>query len=214
MDYSIEHKNKIKDQYLNDPTSLYDSNFFRKRTTKMHAWELQIGKYLRRQFKLNSIVDFGCAVGSFLEGAFLAGTGVIRGYEYAFSAAQPYMNPIVKPFIVEGNVGKPIECGKFECAMSIEVAEHLIEEEVEVFIKNLTDSASKMIILTAAPPEQDGFYHLTLKPYEFWIEKIESKGWKYNKKLVEQARRDWKGIPKVPNHIFTNIMIFTPKETK
>ena len=74
------------------------------------------------------------------------------------------------PFIFYGDVGQPIDCGKFQCAMSIEVAEHIMPDQSENFINNLVNAATDLIVLTAAPPDQPGTYHINCREYSFWID--------------------------------------------
>jgi hypothetical protein len=212
MAFNAEHKQKIKKQYLETPNELYTPKFFEKRTTKMRKWECPIGKWLAQELQITSMVDFGCAVGSFLEGALKGGVKRIRGYEYAYDSALPYIPAHIKPHISFGDAGKPIDCGKFDLAMSIEVAEHLLPEQSDTFVANLTNAGEKYVILTAAPPTQDGYYHLNLQPYEFWIDKIEARGWKLRTDLADKAKAAWASVPNVPGHINRNIMFFTPKD--
>ena len=112
------------------------------------------------------------------------------------------------PFIEKGNAGQLINCGSYDLAMSIEVAEHILPEESENFIHNLTNSAKKFILLTAAPLSQTGSLHINLKPYEFWINNITSQGWTHDVNIVNEMREEIPKIASTPKHLRRNLMIF------
>ena len=136
--------------YKQDVNYLYSKDFFSQRCKDTRQWEKKVGNYFVKKLKIKSVVDFGCSIGSFLEGAIEAGASV-KGFEYAYESAKEYIPKHMLPFIEKGNAGQLINCGSYDLAMSIEVAEHILPEESENFIHNLTNSAKKFILLTAAP---------------------------------------------------------------
>jgi hypothetical protein len=49
----------------------------------------------------------------------------------------------------------------------------------------LTLNCLKYIVMTAAAPFQVGIHHVNLQPREYWIERIEDRGFKYDDDLTE-----------------------------
>lgn len=66
----------------------------------------------------------------------------------------------------------------YDAVISIDVAEHVEETEVDAFFDNLFGYARKMVFLTictrpAKKTLPDGRNaHVTLRPYEWWLEKV------------------------------------------
>lgn len=193
--------------YKQDVNYLYSKDFFSQRCKDTRQWEKKVGNYFVKKLKIKSVVDFGCSIGSFLEGAIEAGASV-KGFEYAYESAKEYIPKHMLPFIEKGNAGQLINCGSYDLAMSIEVAEHILPEESENFIHNLTNSAKKFILLTAAPLSQTGSLHINLKPYEFWINNITSQGWTHDVNIVNEMREEIPKIASTPKHLRRNLMIF------
>ena len=75
-------------------------------------------------------------------------------------------------------------------------------EQADAFCRNLTRSSSRLIVITAAKPGQEGVYHFNCQPKEYWIEKIQSLGFTYRKDLSEKISDGWKkNIPGIPELI-------------
>jgi hypothetical protein len=195
--------------YIKDPNGVYPESFYSNRR-RMNKWEFLFGIGLVEVLNINSLVDFGCGLGVFLDGAL--STGKMRnlvGYEYCYDNARKYLSATIDPYIHYGNVMEKIDCGKFDCVLSFEVAEHILTEKSDMFVKNLTDSSDKYIVLTAAPPGQGGTGHINEQPKEFWINKIESLGFVMDNEtallLMTYAKINRIGLPK---YIKRNFMVF------
>ncbi|HEC66981.1 MAG TPA: hypothetical protein ENI23_17025 [bacterium] len=192
--------------YFTDIDTLYPDRYFEKRSGRMKRWENKLGWAMSETLKIHSLVDFGCAVGSYLEGASNAGTEKILGYEFLHKFAIKYVPEKIKPFIHQADVGEPIKCGKYDCAMSIEVAEHLLEEKTDVFVENLIRASNRLIILTAS--RRSGTRHINPHFREFWIGKFVVRGCQYSPEFTQSLRTAWKEI-KAPEYLMFNLMIFT-----
>lgn len=199
-----------KDIYINNHLDLYTDAFFKNRTKrKTIRWEKAVGSCIVKCLNINSMVDFGCGLGHFLEGAKEAGATNILGYEYSYENAKKYLPSVIAPYIKYGNVMEDIDCGQFDCSMSIEVAEHILPEKSCILVKNLTKSATKYIILTAALPGQGGTGHINEQPHSFWIKQIEQ----FNFIKRDDERNSlFESIKshniKMPKHMYNNLMIF------
>ena len=180
--------------YKEDPGQLYSKRFFSK-MQKLRKWQPPIAKSIGEVYNLKSVVDFGCASGYYLDGYKESGAEV-KGYEYLLENSLEYISEDIKPFVSQGNVMEDIDCGQHDLVMSIEVAEHLLPEKSDVFVDNLVRASKKYILLTAAPPGQGGTGHINEQPREYWIEKLEERGFKYSEKDVVKIQSLFKNLPR------------------
>ena len=192
--------------YLKTPDEFYVEQFFSKRHAGMRKWEMKLGKALAERFKITSMVDFGCALGSYMEGALEGGCEKVLGFDLMYDSIMKWAPENMKPFIKHGNAGTPIECGKWDCVLSVEVAEHLIEEEADIFVDNLIKASSRLIIVTAS--NAGGRYHLNRQLREYWVGKFVMKGCKYSHKGSALLYRLWSKLG-CPGYILRHIMVFT-----
>ena len=204
--YSTEEAIEIAKK---DASILYDEEFFSKRDKKLHEWNFSMGKYAAEKLGIKSMIDFGCGIGSFISGAKSAGVPEVRGLEIGYENAKNYLVADVKDFISYGNVASTSDFGKFDCSVSIEVAEHLLPSDADAFVENLCNSSYRMIILTAARPNQVGMYHFNCQEKEYWIEKISKRGFTFRQDLTEKIANGWKKrCNGIPNYLTKNLMIF------
>lgn len=189
---------------------LYNEAFFEKRL-KHREWQKQVGATLCRLFQITSVVDFGCGLGSYLEGFKIVGAEV-KGYELGYEQAKKYIAPEVVGHVLRGDVTQSIrEERKWDCSFSIEVAEHIPPQHSDTFVKNLCVNSDRLIIMSAAPPGQGGVGHINCQPFEFWIEKIEK--FEFFNCVADDITEFISHIPRVPKWIKKNLMIFSKDET-
>jgi len=192
----VERKIEVKDAieiYKENPAAFYPEDFY-KRLWKSHDWQKAIGRMIAKMYNIKSVVDFGCGIGAFLEG-FYEGGANIKGYEYLYDNAKNQIPQLILHHIGYGNAMEPIDCGKFDLAMSIEVAEHILEDKSDIFVENLVNASNKYILFTAAGPGQSGSGHINGQPIDFWITKFTSHGFNLNKKETEKIRDAFKTQP-------------------
>ena len=71
---------------------LYDTDFFQWHLTNVHDMSVSVGELFAKQYGFKSIVDYGCGIGSYLQGCYEMGVD-IKGYEiseYAKEFTEPY----------------------------------------------------------------------------------------------------------------------------
>ena len=102
----------------------------------------------------------------------------------------------------------------YQMIISIEVAEHIEPEYAENFVNNITQS-EKWIVMTAAPIEEEHFKspyskiaHLNERPKEYWINLIESKGFRYKKELTDEWQDYFKRYIDIPKWFKEDLMIY------
>lgn len=151
---------------------MYNRSFFCRREKNLSWRACYVCQALINTFKLrkrDSIVDIGCAVGEYVkwfnDNGFLS-----KGLEGSKE---------VKDFVMDNyniiygiDVRKPLDIfTKFDLCISFEVAEHIEEEFSDEYVSNLK-SLSDNVIISAAPPGQDGHGHINCQPKKYWIEKF------------------------------------------
>ena len=197
---------KKKLTYLKDPSRVYKDRFFEKRAGKMRKKQMRVGWHLTRDLKIKSMVDFGCGIGSYIEGAKRAGIDNVLGFELMSDFAIKYASDDIKDYIKQGNLYENIECGKWDCVLSIEVAEHIPKERANIFVDNLTNACNKMIILSASDT-YSGTGHFNPQLKDYWISKIEIRGIKYSKDLTNKVCEIWRNA-KGESYIISHLMVF------
>lgn len=210
MTLAIQPKEISREIYMKDPCDLYTSEFFSGRRHRKRMYrEKSMGKCIVECLDAKSVIDYGCGLGLLLEGVLESGVKNILGIEYSYKSASPFISKHMQSYIRFGNVMEKCDCGKFDCVVSIEVAEHILEEKSDVFVDNLVDSSNMYVILTAAPPGQGGIGHINEQKKQFWIDKIEKKGFKNSTDVLGKFRAKLaEEKVKLPVFVKRNMMIF------
>ena len=182
---NFDHKN-YTDKFLK---SLYDDGFFMRNKRDKEIPNINIATILKESLDFNSVFDLGCGIGTYLDTFLKKGCNKVLGFEYGIEFSKNYMSKDILPFVSFGDVTKKIKINeKYDCGMSIEVAEHIPQEFSDALVDNLVDNTINVIIFTAAPPGQGGTGHINCQPKEFWIEKFEKKGWILSIKETEAIK--------------------------
>ncbi len=189
----------------------YNDKYYNRHFVQYREWENSVGKHIFETIRPSSIVDLGCGVGSYLEGAFHAGCKDIKGIELSYDLAKKYIVEDIASYISEGDATTDLGIDRrFDCVMSFEVAEHIDPKGTEKFIENLTSLSNNYIVITAAPPGQRGTGHINLREKKFWIDAIESKGFIFQDQLIELFWPIWKSFG-TAKYILKNLMVFKRK---
>jgi cyclopropane fatty-acyl-phospholipid synthase-like methyltransferase len=77
---------------------------------------------------------------------------------------------------------------KYDCVLSLEVGEHIPAEYERVFIENVVNHASKLIIISWAVVGQGGTGHVNEKPNEYVENVFLQFNWKRNKEAEKKLR--------------------------
>ena len=122
----------------------------------------------------------------------------------------------MEKYISFGDVTKTIPLEqKYDCAISIEVAEHIPTQFSEKLVENLTNATDNVIIFTAAKPGQGGTGHINCQPKKFWLDLFAKKGFYLHndtekfKKLVKPSKiwNENNNLPYIWEHVYGNLMI-------
>ena len=156
------------------------------------------------ELKPKRVIDVGCGTGVILKA--LQDTGcTCYGLEYAKAALkicrQRGLN--VRKFDIERERLGP---ETYDCAISVEVAEHLPEKCADKFV-DLLCKLAPTIVFTAATPGQGGVDHVNEQPHEYWITRFEKLGFKLDSVLSDKWRSQW-ATTGIADWYYKNIMVF------
>jgi cyclopropane fatty-acyl-phospholipid synthase-like methyltransferase len=188
--------------------SLYNEDFFLWHLIHARQYSLNTMDWYIDTYKPNSIVDFGCGIGSYLESGYEKGIKNLKGYDIGGEYAKKYTPNFLSEFIEYIDCTKKIECGKFDCVISFETAEHIDPEGTETFISNISNALIEngRILFTAAPPGQDGCGHINLMPKEFWINNFVKLGHSVDEEMTNNIKENWSKMNS-PNYIIENLIV-------
>jgi len=115
-----------------------------------------------------SVIDVGCGSGAWLSA--FSENGVERILGLDGDHVDPSWLIIPKDCFRAVDLAKPFDVvGKFDLAMSLEVAEHLPKKHAPEFVRNLVNLAP-FVVFSAAVPFQGGVHHVNEQWPEFWQE--------------------------------------------
>jgi hypothetical protein len=206
--------------YTNDfIKGLYNEQYHTNHWEIFRPRNLNAARVIYETIGFESVADFGCSIGTYLE-YFISQGCDVRGYEYCYDECVPHIQKVegLKEAITFGDVTKKITFDKkYDIAISTEVAEHIPTSKSDIFIDNLCEASSKYVCLTAAKEGQGGTGHINCQPKSFWVNKFNERGWTRNEELEAKVKGNMKPIyandgnnefPIVWKFIYDNIMIF------
>jgi cyclopropane fatty-acyl-phospholipid synthase-like methyltransferase len=105
------------------------------------------------------------------------------------------------------NLNRPVSLGRmFDVVWSYEVAEHIHPKYTEAFLQTLT-SHGPVVVMSAAQRGQGGYGHFNEQPPQYWIERLERRGFSY---LADVSRH----FQSLPDDYARNVMAFLHQGTK
>lgn len=185
------------------PDQIYYNKYYAKRRQNPFRSEShKIADTLMEQFQPETVMDFGCAIGTYLER--FAEHGVrIHGVEENPAA---FRHAVVPDNVLEQHdLGQPYEPDDYyDLVLSIEIAEQIPKEYTRTFVNSLAKSG-EIVVLTAAPSRQGGTYHVDDR-LDYWISLFDDHGMEYNHEATDKLREDI-SVNSL-RHVPQNIMVF------
>ena len=139
------------------------------------------------------VVDFGCGDGLLLSEFAKQHIGGI-GYEFSNAGINRCQRRGVSVVKLDfSNHILPSPFPKGDLVVCLEVAEHLPMKDADFLCDILSCcEGSKWLVFAAAIPGQGGEGHLNEQPHDYWREKIEARGWRFNNTLTKKQRTVWR----------------------
>ena len=127
---------------------------------------------------VSSVVDVGCGVGTWLSSFAKLQDGEVDllGIDGPWVDPGLLVIPEEKFLAADLSVEMPSVSGKYDLAISLEVAEHLPPERAEAFVGFLT-GMSDFVLFSAAIPFQGGTNHFNEQWQDYWADLFERKGY-------------------------------------
>lgn len=185
---------------------MYGRSFFGKRDRL--AWRAEhVCKAVDDVLKPASVIDVGCAVGDLVEGFIQRGI-IAYGLEGSESAFEFMMVP--DNMIFHRDLREPIRINFcFDLVTCFEVAEHIEPEYAGQFVSNLI-RLSNRILMSAAPPGQEGHHHYNCQPKEYWVDLFKGYGYQCIDRIAEEVKKrlePWKHKPGIKAY-YQNLIYF------
>ena len=156
-------------------------------TTRMHNMIAPrlIVKKLLEFYKPNSVIDFGCGLGTFLKAFKEEGVNEVLGLDGPWVNKKLLNDFLTVDEFIEVDLEQDIKLNKkYDLVISLEVAEHLNESKASIFVNNLVN-AGDVILFSAAVPYQGGQNHIN----EQWVEYWQNKFKRHNYRFYDVLRR-------------------------
>jgi len=190
---------------------MYSARFYKK-LQRVKSWQEAIGELITKHYGFKTVIDMGSGNCYYLNGCYNAGASVC-GLEYSYETCKEFIPVQILKYIHQADLSKPINRGKFDCAMSYECGEHIAPEYSDIFVDNLCN-ASKTVIFSAAIEGQGGENHLCERPQSYWIDKFASRGYVYNTddtKIVKDIFASQEPRTKYLNVMIRNVYVIRRK---
>lgn len=137
-----------------------------------------------------SLIDVGCATGDIV--AKFIEMGIDAWGLEGSANVLPFLEIPSDRFFLR-DLRLPVDIGRYDLALCLEVAEHIEPEYTDQFVKNLVGLSDK-IVVSIAPPGQGGHYHVNCQPQEYWDEKFGVFGYEHlpwMTQLLKKGLRPW-----------------------
>ena len=185
---------------------LYNDAFFEWHSKYVHDDCVRAGWMLAKRLDINSVVDYGCGIGSFLQGVHKFNPGIkIQGYEIS-TYADKYIHPDMTEFIQTGTDIFNNKSDVSDLSICLEVAEHIEPKNSKRLVEILCNNTDKYIVFSAAPKEQGGTGHINCHNKNYWVRLFNANVWIYDTMVTEMVLKTWHFLP---DYYLNNIMVFT-----
>jgi len=185
----------------------YNKRFYRRHLTRNAGWQYLLAYKLYQLLKPESVIDFGCGIGSILDGFNISGVpkedlmGIEPGKRSAKSSMSRHIFRLTHPL----DLTKALTLDRvFDLGISLEVGEHIREEKANVFVENITKYTTRLVMTTAEPGDK-GVDHVNCQPQEYWLDKFEEHGFikNYNiTSIIKQGCADFYTRPYIQNRLY------------
>ena len=155
--------------------STYDPAFFKYINNGSTSSAAAIIPLIKLYFNVQSVVDFGCGQGAWLQEWKKRGAREVLGLDGDYVDRDSLL--IDRSELRVSDLTSPVDLRrKFDFVQSLEVAEHLPESAASTFVESLVRHGD-IILFSAAAVGQGGHDHINEQPYEYWRDKFLKHGY-------------------------------------
>jgi len=156
-------------------TTPYDNSFIEYAAQSSAYSANAVTSFLSPHLKPVSVLDIGCAAGTWLR--FWGDRGVTDRHGVDGDYVDRALLEIPQTSFTPHDLNQPFDLGRrFDLVESFEVAEHVQRASSPVFADNMARHSAKYVLFSAAPPGQGGEYHVNERPYDFWRKLMAERG--------------------------------------
>jgi SAM-dependent methyltransferase len=145
----------------------YDRAFYLEQQGDSRTAAQEIVPLIMERFSPGSVVDVGCGVGTWLAAFRENGIGDVQGLDGGDVQRDLLQIPAERFRSIDLDGVYPDLGKRFDCALSLEVAEHLQPSSSRRFVEFLT-TLSDVVVFSAAIPDQGGTGHINEQWLEYW----------------------------------------------
>lgn len=159
------------------PEDTYGAEFYQAQVEgSLRSAQVVVPQILSLLPSTESVIDIGCGTGAWLSVFLTHGVETVYGID---GGSVPPEHFLIDPNdFLSHLLTTPVELSKkYDLVTSLEVAEHLEEENAEGFIQFLCD-ASDVAVFGAAIPGQGGHNHVNERWPSYWQALFQKKGYK------------------------------------
>jgi len=156
--------------------TFYNEEFYRRHEERSYHSAQEILKVVFNIYRPESIVDFGCGLGTWLAAAESLGVKKLFGVDGDWVKKNMLRSSAIN-FTVADFENSCKYDGRFDMAMSLEVAEHIPDTKAREFVDMLC-GASDIVVFSAAIRNQGGTNHINEQWQSYWINLFAKNGFR------------------------------------
>lgn len=150
---------------------------------KYHQHSHELANWIADYFDKNKqVYDFGCGWGKYLSDLDKKGFKKLKGYEGVVPSKKYFEN------IAPQDLTQKFKVGKKGNVICLDVAEHIPEKYVDVFLDNICNACDDKLVMSWAVRGQGGTNHVNCLDNHEAIALVEKKGFKYLVEVTQSAR--------------------------
>ena len=165
---------------------IYKGRFFARRNSL--NWRAEpVCTAINDALEPKSVMDVGCAVGDYVHYWKNNLNVPAYGIEGSPNAIEYFMTDSIFVYDLREPIKLNIDIDLVTC---FEVFEHVESEYTDQMLQNLA-GMSHRILASAAEPGAGGHYHVNCQPRDYWIERMNHLGYRYDHTIVRMIQSLW-----------------------